>query len=331
VTHIASRSRRGFLACGASLGAGLALGTATAWAEDWPSGTIKLVLGVPPGGGTEVVARMVAQKMAASLGVPVVVENKPGAGQTIGATLVAHAPADGNTLLFCTQTLAANPSIYPSLPYDTVRDFVPVAFVARLPYAIFINGRIPADTLQEFIALAKRNPGKYTFSSAGASSLPRIAGEMFKIRTGTELLHVPYNGTAPAVQSVLAGQTSMYIGNFITMEGHLESGRLKVLAVASDHRFANAPNVPTVDEAGVPGLHLAAWYGVVARSGTPPAVIARLNQEINKALADPQVQERLRRDGAEPGKGGTPEEFGAFVKTEMETFRDVARRASITP
>ncbi|HYF18363.1 MAG TPA: tripartite tricarboxylate transporter substrate binding protein [Ramlibacter sp.] len=324
-------NRRSFLARTVAAGASLATLGLHAQTAEWPTGPVRLVLGVPPGGGTDVVARMLGQKLAAALGQPVVVDNKPGAGQTIGAAFVARAPADGHTLLFCTQTLAANPSIYPNLPYDTARDFVPVAFVARLPYAVFINGRIPANNLQEFIALAKAKPGEYTFASAGASSLPRIAGEMFKLRTGTELLHVPYNGTAPAVQSVVAGQTHMWIGNFLTMEGHLESGRLKALAVASEQRFPNAPNVPTVAEAGVPGLHLAAWYGIMARTGTPPAVVARLNQEVNKALGDPEVKERLVRDGAEPGKAGTPQQFGAFLKTEMDQFRDVARRANITP
>lgn len=329
--HRIHRGRRSALRRGAAIGAGFMVGSAGARAADWPTAPIKLVLGVPPGGGTDVVARIVAQKLAVALGTPVVVDNKPGAGQTIGAAFVARAPADGHTFLFCTQTLAANPSIFVNLPFDTARDFVPVAFVARLPYAIFVNGKIPAANLREFIALAKSKPGEFTFASAGASSLPRIAGELFKIRTGTDLLHIPYNGTAPAVQSVVAGQTHMYIGNFLTMDTHLQSGRLKVLAVASDQRFSNAPQVPTVEEAGVPGLHLAAWYGLVARTGTPAAVISRMNQEINRALADPEVRERLSRDGAEPGKGETPQQFGAFLSRELETFREVALRVELKP
>ena len=329
MADIHSSRRRTFLVRGVAAGVAFAATSAGAQGGNWPSGPIKLVLGVPPGGGTDTVARLLAQKLTTSLGQPVVVDNRPGAGQTIGAGAVARAPADGYTLLFCTQTLAANPSIYPHLPYDTVRDFVPVAFVARLPYAIFINGRIPANTLQEFIALARQSPGKYTFASAGASSLPRIAGEMFQLRTGTKLLHVPYNGTAPAVQSVLAGQTDMWIASFLTMDDFVASGRLKALAVASEQRYANAPKVPTAAEAGVPGLNLAAWYGVVARSGTPAPVIARLNTEINNALADPEIQQRLVRDGAESGKPGSPEQFGAFLKSEMESFRDVVRRADI--
>jgi len=304
--------------------------TATA-ADTYPTAPVKLVLGVAPGGGTDVVARALAQKLTIAFGQTVVVENRAGAGQTIAAAAVARAPADGHTLLFGTQTFAANPSIYPSLPYDSVKDFVPVAFIARLPYAIFINSKLPANNLQEFIALAKKRPGEMNFASAGASSLPRIAGEIFKIRTGTNLVHVPFNGTAPAILSVLAGDTQMYIGNFLTMDAHLQSGRLRALAVASETRFPNAPNVPTVAEAGLPGLHLAAWYGVMARTGTSPSIVERLNREFNKALADAEIRQMLVRDGAEPGKEQTAQQFGAFLKKEMDDFRTVARTANITP
>ena len=315
------------------LAAALALlGPAGAHAADvWPNGPMKIVLGVPPGGGTDIIARLIAQKLSVAFNQSVVVENRPGAGQTIGAAVVARAPADGLTLFFCTQTFAANPSIYPSLPYDTAKDFVPVAFVARLPYGIFVNGKVPVTTLQEFIALAKSKPGTLNFASAGASSLPRIAGELFKLRIGTDLVHVPYNGAAPALTATVAGETQLLFGNFLTMEQYLQSGRLRALAVASEQRFPNAPNVPTVAEAGMPGLILAAWYGIVARSGTPAAVIERLNREINKALADPEITQRLVRDGAEPGKADPPEVFGAFLKTQMRDFAEVSKAARITP
>lgn len=315
------------------LAAALALlGPAGAHAADaWPNGPMKIVLGVPPGGGTDIIARLIAQKLSVAFNQSVVVENRPGAGQTIGAAVVARAPADGLTLFFCTQTFAANPSIYPNLPYDTAKDFVPVAFVARLPYGIFVNGKVPVTTLQEFIALAKSKPGSLNFASAGASSLPRIAGELFKLRTGTDLVHVPYNGAAPALTATVAGETQLLFGNFLTMEQYLQSGRLRALAVASEQRFPNAPNVPTVAEAGMPGLILAAWYGIVARSGTPAPVIERLNREINKALADPEITQRLVRDGAEPGKADPPEVFGAFLKTQMRDFAEVSKAARITP
>lgn len=300
-------------------------------AEVYPSGPIKIIVGVAPGGGTDVVARAIAQKLSVAFSQTVVVENRAGAGQTIGAAAVARAPADGHTLLFGTQTFAANPSIYPNLPYDSAKDFVPVAFVTRLPYAIWINSQIPANTLQEFIAYAKKRPGELNFASAGASSLPRIAGEIFKMRTGTDLVHVPYNGTAPAILSLLGGQTQMWIGSFLTMDAHVQSGKLRALAVASEQRYPNAPSVPTVAEAGLPGLHLAAWYGVMARTGTPAHIIDRLNREINKALTDPEVKQMLVRDGAEPGTGQTPAQFGAFLKSQMDEFREVARTAKITP
>jgi tripartite-type tricarboxylate transporter receptor subunit TctC len=323
------RAGRGFacliIAC-VSLGAG-----ATRAAEPWPSQPIKMVLGVPPAGGTDIIARLIARKIGIALNTTVVVENRPGAGQTIGAAAVARAPADGYTLFFCTQTFAANPSIYPNLPFDTARDFTPVAFVAKLPYGIFVNGKVPADTLQEFIALAKSKPGQLNFASAGASSLPRIAGEIFKLRTGTDLVHVPYNGAAPALMATAAGETQLLFGNFLTMEAALQSGRLKALAVASDRRFPNAPNVPTVAEAGLPGLVLAAWYGVVARSGTPEPIIQKLNQEINRALQDEEIVQRLVKDGAEPGKPEPPEAFGRFLREQMRDFADVARVAQITP
>ena len=292
---------------------------------------ISLIVPFSPGGGTDILSRMLAPKLAEKLGTSVVVENRPGAGQTIGAAAVARAPADGYTLLFCTQTFAANPSIYPNLPFDTARDFTPVAFVAKLPYGIFVNGKVPADTLQEFIALAKSKPGQLNFASAGASSLPRIAGVIFKLRTGTDLVHVPYNGAAPALMATAAGETQLLFGNFLTMEAALQSGRLKALAVASDRRFPNAPNVPTVAEAGLPGLVLAAWYGVVARSGTPEPIIQKLNQEINRALQDEEIVQRLVKDGAEPGKPEPPEAFGRFLREQMRDFADVAKVAQITP
>lgn len=318
-------------ALGALAALSLTMASAASAADAYPTGPIKLVLGVTPGGGTDVIARALAQKLSVALGQSVIVENRPGAGQTIGAAFVARAPADGHTLLFGTQTFAANPSIYPNLPFDTEKDFVPVAFIARLPYAIFINGQLPAKNLQEFVDLARSKPGALNFASAGASSLPRIAGELFKLRTGTDIVHVPFNGTAPAVMSVVAGQTQMWIGNFLTMDAHLASGKLRALAVASEQRFANAPGIPTVAEAGLPGLHLAAWYGVMARTGTPPAVVERLNREFNKALADPDIQQLLIRDGAEPGTGQTPQQFGAFIKAQMKEFADVARKANIVP
>lgn len=300
-------------------------------AQTYPSGPVKLVLGTAAGGGTDVVARALAQKLSVALGQPFIVENRSGAGQTIGAAYVARAPADGQTLFFATQTLAANPYIYPNLPYDTTKDFVPVAFIARLPYAIFINGALPAKSLQEFIALARSKPGQLNFASAGASSLPRIAGETFQQRTGTKLVHVPYSGTAPAIMSLISGETQMWIGSFLTMDPYLQNGKLRALAVASEERYPNAPQVPTAAEAGLPGLSLAAWYGVMARSGTPAAVVERLNKEFNKALADPDIRELLVRDGAEPGKGQSPEEFGGFIARQMGEFKEISRTVKLTP
>ena len=329
-----SSTRSTFRALGVALlaaGLGLAASLPARAADAWPNQPIKMILGVPPAGGTDVVARLLSQKLATALGVSVVVDNRPGAGQTIGAAAVARAPADGHTLLFCTQTFAANPSIYPNLPFDAAKDFVPVAFVARLPYGIFVNGKVPANNLQEFIALAKKNPGKYNFASAGASSLPRIAGEIFKLRAGIDIVHVPYNGAAPALTATIAGETQLLFANFLGMDAFLKEGRLKALAVASDQRFPNAPGVPSINEAGMPGLILAAWYGVVARTGTPAAVVERLNREINRGMADPDIVKRLVADGAEPGKPEPPEAFGAFLKAQMRDFAEVAKAAHITP
>lgn len=330
-TKLPWRCSRLLLACALGGAATLLPARPALAADAWPSQPIKMVLGVPPAGGTDIIARLIAQKLATAFNVSVVVDNRPGAGQTIGAAVVARAPADGYSLFFCTQTFAANPAIYPNLPYDSARDFVPVAFVARLPYGIFVNGNVPANTLQEFIALARRNPGKLNFASAGASSLPRIAGEIFMLRTGTKLVHVPYNGAAPALTATVGGETQLLFGNFLTMEGFLQNGRLKALAVASEQRFPNAPNVPTVAEAGLPGLILAAWYGIVARSGTPAPIIERFNREINKALADPEIAQRLIKDGAEPGRPEAPEVFGAFLRAQMRDYAEVAKAANITP
>ena len=298
--------------------------------EAYAARPIRLVVAVPAGGPTDIMARLLASKLSASLGQPVLVDNKPGAGQTIGTAFVARAPADGYTLLMCTQTFAVNGSIFPNLPYDSQKDFTPVALVTRLPYGIFINGKVPAKTLPELIELAKRQPGTLNYASTGASSHPRIGGELFKLRTGTDLLHVAYNGSAPAITSLVGGQTHLMFSDFLALMPHLQNGSIRALAVASQKRLPVAPDVPSVAEVGLPKLDLAAWFGVLARSGTPKAIVDRLNAEINTALTDPELRRRMVRDGAELLEPSTPEQFGSFIRTQSQELGEVVRSAKIT-
>ena len=299
-----------------------------AWAQF--TRPIRLVVPFTPGGSTDILARALAPKLAAALGQQVIVDNKPGAGGSLGATEVANAQADGHTLLMGhIGTLAVNPAIYPKLGYEPLKSFAPVAWVARVPNVLVVPSASPANTFTEFLALARARPGRLSYSSGGNGSAAHITFEYLKLRAGLFVLHIPYRGTAPSLTDLIAGQIDASFTGAPTVLPHIKSGRLRALAVSSTRRLAALPDVPTVAESGFPGFEADQWYGVVAPAGTPAALVTRLNAEINKALALPDVAQQLATEGALP-MPGTPKAFTELITREIPRWAEVVRAGKVT-
>jgi len=315
--------RRAFVA------AALALCAGAAPAQPYPSKPIRLIVPFTPGGSTDILARAIGQKLAEALGQQVVIENRPGAGGAIGAEAAARAAPDGYTLLMGhIGTLAVNPSLYPKLGYDPLKSFVPVAWVARVTNVLVVNPAVPAQSVQELIRLARDQPGRLRYGSGGNGSAAHLATEYFKLRTQTDIVHVPYKGTGPAVTDLLGGQIEVMMTGAPAVMSHVKAGKMRALAISSAQRIESLPDLPTIAEAGVPGFEAIQWYGVVAPAGTPEPVIARLNAEINRALATPELKARLVAEGAEAAPT-TPQAFGAFIAAEIERWRPVIQKAGL--
>jgi len=298
-----------------------------AQAQAWPSKPIKWVVPFAPGGTTDILARTVGEKLAIALGQPVIIENKPGAGGSVGAEFTAKAAPDGYTIMGGTiSTHAINASLYSKLPYDPVRDFVAITLLARVPNMLVINPSINAHSVKELIVLLKANPGKYSFASSGNGTSQHLSGELFKTMAGVDMQHIPYKGSPPALQDVMGGQVAMTFDNITTAWPLAKAGKLRALAVTTARRSAVAPEVPTLAESGLPGFEVGSWQGVFAPAGTPPEIVKRLNAEIVKILKLPDVAERLVGLGAEP-VGNTPEEFSAMVKLEVVKWADVVKKS----
>lgn len=291
---------------------------------NYPAKPIRLIVGYTPGGATDIVARLLATKLQEALGQTVIVENKPGAGSNIASELVAKSAPDGYTLLVGSIANATNMVVYKNLGYDTLRDFVPVTQLMSAPSVLAVHPSFPAKNLQELIALAKRDPGKYAFASSGSGGSPHLAGEMLKLRAGIDLIHVPYKGAAPALSDLLGGQVQMAFQTALSAVPHLQSGQLRAVAVAANKRLAQLPNVPTMAEAGLPDFEVSSWNGLFAPAKTAPEIIARLHAEAVKALAAPDLREKLNAQGAEAA-GSTPEEFRAYIRAEIEKWGKVVR------
>ena len=309
--------------------AGLFLATlaALAHAQAWPAKPIKYVVPFAPGGTTDILARTIGEKLALALGQPVVIENKPGAGGGVGADFTAKAAPDGYTIMGGTiSTHAINASLYDKLPYDPVKDFVPITLLARVPNMLVVNPAVPAKNVTELIALLKANPNKYTFASSGNGTSQHLSGELFKAMAGVDMQHIPYKGSPPALQDVVGGQVTMTFDNITTALPLAKAGRLRALAVTTATRSAVAPEVPTLAESGLPGFEVGSWQGVFAPSGTPPDIVKRLNTEIVKILNLPDVKEKLTGLGAEP-VGNTSEEFSAMVKSEVVKWAEVVKKS----
>jgi len=305
--------------------------SAAAHAQVYPAKPIRMIVAYPPGGGTDIVGRMLAQKLGESLGQSVVVENRGGASGNIGTELAARAAPDGYTILMGNVAPnAINVSLFKDLPFDPVADFAPVSLVASTPNILVVHPSMPARTVKEVIALAKAKPGTLNFASAGVGSSSHLAGELFRILAGADIVHVPYKGAGPAMVDVLSGQVQLYFATMPAAMPHVKPGKLAPVAVTSARRSQALPDLPTIAESGVPGYEASTWYGVLAPAHTPSAVVARLHGDIVKILADAALHARLADQGFDP-IGSSPEEFGAYIKSEIPKWGKVIRDAGIRP
>jgi tripartite-type tricarboxylate transporter receptor subunit TctC len=295
-----------------------------AHAQKFPNRPIKMIVPVPPGSGTDLIARTVGQKMSERLGVPVIVENRPGASAAIGTDLLAKSAPDGHTIMMGYTVHATNPLFNPNLPYDTLKDFAAIAYVCYIPLVLDVHPSVPVNSVQELIALARAKPGELKYASGGAGAGAHLSGELFRIMTKTDIVHVPYKGNAPALTDLLGGQTTMMFDIVTTSLPHIRSGKLKGLAVTSPKRSSLAPELPTMIEAGLPGFEVTGWYMMLAPAGTPREIIALLNAEVNRAIREPDVRARLGSQGVE-FTGGTPGEAEAFLRAEMARWAQLAK------
>jgi tripartite-type tricarboxylate transporter receptor subunit TctC len=301
----------------------------TASAQTYPARTVRLIVPFTPGGVTDNIARILAQKLSDRLGQPFVVESRPGAGGNIGTAATARAPADGYTLLVIGSSFMINPSLYAQVLYDPVKDFLPVAAVATTPVVLVVNPSLRVNNVSELIALLKSHPGKYSYASPGVGNPHHLAGERFKLAFGLDLVHVPFAGGPPSIASTIAGHTPIAFGTVTTTAGYIADGSLRALAVLSRRRISALPDVPTMAESGVPGQEAENMTGIVAPAHTNEAIVDLLQREIAAIIRSPDVKTRLAALGVESA-GSTPQEFGAQIRTEIARWRDVIRQAGIS-
>ena len=314
----------------------LALGLAAPWAAnvaraaDYPSRPIRLIVPYAPGGGADAVARIVARHVGDSVGQTVVVENRGGAGSIIGTDLVAKAEPDGYTLLLGQSgPISINPAVYKTLPYDPVKDFVPITMTNSYPYVLVVNSKLPANSLPEFVALGRSKPGSMNYGTTGVGAANHLMTELFCRKAGLKMTHIPYRGTALAVADLVAGQLTMVFGDPVSVLPHMQAGTLRALAVTSPQRSPVAPQVPTVAEGGYPGVEAVAWHGILAPAKTSPAIVEKLNREIVKALQDSEIKTLLSKQAMEP-VGDTPQEFAAFIQKDIAIWKEVAAAANVS-
>ncbi|MGY6271358.1 Bug family tripartite tricarboxylate transporter substrate binding protein [Achromobacter denitrificans] len=295
---------------------------------DYPERPVRLVVGYAAGGTTDVIARFVAKGLTQELGQTFIVENKPGANSNIGTAQVANAAPDGYTLLLGTISNTTNASLYKSLSFDVLRDFEPVGSIGIVPNVLVVPATSPIKSYQDYVAFVQQNPGKMTFASAGTGSSIHLSGELFKSRLKLDMLHVPYKGSGPAVTDLIAGQVGSMFDNLPSSMPHIQSGKLRALAVTSPQRVASLPDVPTVAESGLPGFEAYSWTGIMAPAGTPQAVVAKLNGALKKLLADPALDQQFQGLGATP-RVSDPQEFGRFFEAEVKKWAVVVRESGV--
>ncbi|HYR34606.1 MAG TPA: tripartite tricarboxylate transporter substrate binding protein [Burkholderiales bacterium] len=310
-----------FLACALLIG--------NADAQDvYPSKPLKLILPFPPGGGTDILGRLLAERLAANLGQPVVTENRGGAGGNVGAEAAARSAPDGYTIVLVAPSLAISPTLYSKLNYDPLKDFAPIALVASVPNVMITHPSVPAANLQEFIALAKSKPGGMNFGSGGSGTSNHLAGELLNLTAGIKLVHVPYKGVNLAMNGVLAGEVQLAFIGIPVPAPHIKAGRLRALAVLARERSPILPEVPTAEEAGLGNFDVTTWYGILAPAGTPRPIVTRLNAEFVKIMRNPEMKERLATMATDP-LTSTPEELGAYIQAEIAKWGDVIRKAGL--
>ena len=314
---------------GAFLTAALVLTSPAARAQTYPSRQITLIVPFAAGGSNDVVGRAIGKKLSEAWGQPVIVENRPGAGGMIGTSAVAAAPPDGYTLLLISSTFTINPAIKKNMPFDTGKDFTPVAFIARSPLLFVASNRIPVKSASELLALARSKPGEITYASAGLGSINQIAAELIALSAGVRFTHVPYKGGALALNDLVGGHVDIYVSSLPQVLQLARDGRAKALAVTSARRIAMLPDVPTLDESGIAGVDLWSWWGIVGPAGMPANVVNALNAEVGKMLTSPELTEFLTNEGAE-AESMTPQQFGNLMRLETERWIKVAHEANIS-
>jgi tripartite-type tricarboxylate transporter receptor subunit TctC len=306
-----------------------ALGVAPALAQNYPTKPIRILIAQAPGSATDVVSRVVGNRLSEGLGQPVVIETRPGAGGMVGTEAAARSTPDGYTLFMANNsTHGSNPAVYAKLPYDAVNDFAPISFVASVPYVLVVDPALPVSSVQELIAHAKSRPGKMNYASAGNGSTHHFCGELLKSMAGIDMLHIPYKGSPPAIAGLLGGEVSLMFANLTDIGSQIKGGKVKALAVSTPKRAGSLPDLPTLSEAGLPGFEITSWFGLLAPAATPAPIIARLNAETNKVLARADVRDTLGAQGLEV-TAGTPEQFAAHIKSEIAKFTKIGKAAGI--
>jgi tripartite-type tricarboxylate transporter receptor subunit TctC len=325
-----SKCRRSVQTLAAVVVTGFGVATALpAVAQTYPSKPIRLIVPFPPGGANDIVARIVNIKLPGLLGQNLIIDNRAGAGGNLGAELAAKAPPDGYTLLIANNSLTANYSLFRKLSYDPFRDFVPIALGATSPNMVVVHPSLPARSVKELVALAKQRPGLITFASPGPGTPSHLAGELFRVRTGSDILHVPYKGSSPLMVDQIGGHVMLSFTAPIVSKPHVDAGKLRALAVTTEKRWSGMPNLPTVAEAGYPGFDVFLWVGFFAPAGTPREIIDRLAADIGRVLQMPEIRERLAGQGIETGNTGTPDGFAAFIRKDWEMWDKLIKQQGI--
>lgn len=302
--------------------------TGLAQAQAYPTKVVRIIVPFAPGGGSDFIARAIATPLTKAMGQQFVVDNRPGAGSTLGSEIALKSPADGYTLLLISGSYTTSPSLYKNLRYDPLNDMTPVVQTENGPYVVTVHPSLPVKNVKQLVAIAKSRPGQLNYASTGNGGITHLASELFAMRTGIKITHIPYKGTGPGVIDTIAGNTQMMVAAVSAVIGHLKTGRLRGLAVSSPKRLSALPDMPTVMEAGYK-YQVNNWHGVIAPKGTPKAVLDKLNSEINKAITNPEFARRIAQDGLEPA-GGTPEAFGELLKREVVEWGEVVKAANVT-
>jgi tripartite-type tricarboxylate transporter receptor subunit TctC len=304
--------------------------TSLAWGQQWPTKPVRIVVPYPPGGANDIVARALQPALSASLGQPIVIENRGGGATQLGTEAVARSAPDGSTFLLTNIALGANPSLFAKLPYDTSKDLAPISLISTVPLVLVVHPSVSANSAAEFVKLAKARPGSINYASAGNGSANHLSMEMFRAATGIDVVHVPYKGFGPAMTDLLGGQVASAFASTLASLPHVKAGKLRALGVSTAKRSAAAPDVPTIAESGVPGFDVSEWQMLLAPAGTAPTIVERMQREVANGLHNAEVKTRLTELGATP-VGSTPKEAEAFLKSELARWADVAKRAGIKP